>query len=165
MWRRLKKVGLVFVVVLIGGFAAAQLVRPARTNPPTDHARTIQATAGSSSELIAVLDRACNDCHSNGTVWARYSQVAPVSWLISRGVAEGRKALNFSEWGTYSAEDQQTLLATSCDDATKGTMPMRPYLMLRPEARLSASDVATICSAARQAEAQAASNTPARGVR
>jgi hypothetical protein len=165
MWRRLKQGGLVFVVVLIGGFAAAQLVRPARTNPPTDHARTIRATSGSSRELISVLDRACSDCHSNETVWPRYSQVAPISWLLARGVTQGRRALNFSEWGSYSPGAQHALLARSCQDATQGTMPMRPYLLLRPEARLSTSDVAAICSAARQTGTQASGNTSARGAR
>jgi len=76
------------VVVLVGAFAAAQLVRPERANPPTDPRRTIQAHAGTSSELVAVLDRACGDCHSNGTVWQRYTQIAPVSWVIVHGVAE-----------------------------------------------------------------------------
>src|SRR5215831_19406161 len=98
MSRRIKQAAVALVVV----FAAAQLVRPNRTNPATDESRTIQAHAGASSELVAVLDRACRDCHSNGTVWPWYTQLAPISWLAVRGVAEGRKAVNFSEWGAYS---------------------------------------------------------------
>lgn len=149
MSRRLKKVGLAVVVVLIVVLAAAQLVRPERTNPKIDFARTLQAQAGASSELVAVVDRSCGDCHSNATVWARYTNVAPLSWVITRGVTEGRKALNFSEWGAYSREKQQKLLAASCRDASDGTMPMSIYLRLRPEARLSAPDVETICAASR----------------
>ena len=149
MSRRLTKVGLAVVVVLIVVLAAAQLVRPERTNPKIDFARTLQAQPGASSGLVAVVDRSCGDCHSNGTVWARYTNVAPLSWVITRGVTEGRKALNFSEWGAYPCEKQQELLTASCRDATNGTMPMSVYLMLRPEARLSAQDVETICAASR----------------
>lgn len=149
MSRRLKKVGLAVVVVLIVVLAAAQLVRPARTNPKIDFARTLQAQAGASSGLVAVVDRSCGDCHSNGTVWARYTNIAPVSWVITRGVTEGRKALNFSEWGAYPREKQLELLTASCRDASNGTMPMSVYLMLRPEARLSVQDVETICAASR----------------
>lgn len=149
MSRRLKKVGLAVVVVLIVVLAAAQMVRPERTNPKIDFAHTLQAQPGASSGLVAVVDRSCGDCHSNGTVWARYTNIAPVSWVITRGVTEGRKALNFSEWGAYPREKQQELLTASCRDATNGTMPMSVYLMLRPEARLSAQDVATICAASR----------------
>ena len=149
MSRRLTKVGLAVVVVLIVVLAAAQLVRPERTNPKIDFARTLQAQPGASSGLVAVVDRSCGDCHSNGTVWARYTNVAPLSWVITRGVTEGRKALNFSEWGAYPREKQQELLTASCRDATNGTMPMSVYLMLRPEARLSAQDAETICAASR----------------
>jgi hypothetical protein len=146
--RRLKQAAVVFVVV----FASAQLFRPARANPVTDESRTIQAHVGTTSGLVAVLDRACNDCHSNRTVWSRYTQVAPVSWLIVYGVTQGRKAVNFSQWTAYSPERQRTLLIESCQDASEGKMPGRPYTLLRPEARLSAQDVETICSASRQSQ-------------
>jgi formate-dependent nitrite reductase cytochrome c552 subunit len=150
--RRLKQAAVVLVFV----FAAAQLVRPERANPATDVGRTIQAHAGTTSGLVAVLDRACNDCHSNETVWSRYTQIAPVSWLIASGVSQGRKAVNFSEWAEYSPERQRTLLVASCQDASEGKMPGRPYTILRPEARLSAQDVETICSASRQSQVSTA---------
>ena len=144
MGKRLKQAAFVLVVVI----AAAQLVRPERANPPTDASRTIQAHVGTSSGLVAVLDRACRDCHSNATVWPWYTQIAPVSWLMAYGVAEGRKAVNFSEWAAYSPEQQRMLLAASCADATSGKMP-GAYTLLHPEMRLSRQDVETICAAAR----------------
>ena len=151
MNRRRLKQGAVLVIVV---FAAAQLVRPERANPATDEGRTIRAHVGTASGLVAVLDRACSECHSNGTVWPWYTRVAPLSWLLSQGVAEGRRAVNFSEWGTYSPDQRQTLLAASCDDASSGRMPGRPWTLLHPEARLSPQDIETICAAARQSEAQ-----------
>ena len=151
MSRRLKEAAVIFVVV----FAAAKLVRPERANPATDVSRTIQAHVGTTSGLVAVLDRSCRDCHSNNTVWLWYTQVAPVSWLMARGVAEGRKAVNFSEWAGYPPTEQRTLLSASCDDASSGKMP-GPYTLVRPETKLSPQDIETICAAARQAEANAA---------
>ena len=136
--------------MLVVVFAAAQFVRPGRANPPTDASRTIEAHAGTGTELAAVLDRACRDCHSNGTVWRWYTQVAPLSWLMAYGVSEGRKALNFSEWAAYSPERQRELLVRSCQDVTTGKMP-GAYTLLHPEMRLSPRDVETICAAARSA--------------
>jgi Haem-binding domain len=153
MSRRLKQAAIVFIVA----FGAAQFVRPGRANPATDVNRTIQAHAGTASGLSAVLDRACRDCHSNETQWPWYTQVAPVSWLMAYGVAEGRKAVNFSEWAAYSPEQRRILLALSCQDASDGKMP-GPYTRLRPETRLSAQDVETICAASRQLEADARSS-------
>ena len=81
MSRRLKLAAIVFVV-----FAVVQLVRPERANPATDASRTIQAHVGTANGLVAVLDRACRDCHSNRTAWPWYTQVAPVSWLMASAV-------------------------------------------------------------------------------
>ena len=145
---RLKQTAIVVVVV----FAAAQFVRPQRTNPPIDASRTIQAHVSTASGLGAILDRACGDCHSNQTAWPWYSQVAPLSWLMSYGVAKGRRAINFSEWGAYPPEQQQLLLVASCRDVSAGRMPGSFWTVLHPEARLSVQDVATICAAAGQAQ-------------
>jgi Haem-binding domain len=152
MSKRLRQAAVVFIVL----FAAAQLIRPDRTNPPTDTSRTIQAQVGTASGLATVLDRSCRDCHSNNTVWSSWhTQIAPLSWLMAHEVAEGRKALNFSEWVAYSAAQQRMLLAASCDDAKSGKMP-GPYTFFKPETRVSAQDVETICAAARETEAKAA---------
>jgi len=149
MRRRLKQAAVVFVVI----FAAAQLVRPERTNPATDASHTIQAHVGTANGLVAILDRSCRDCHSNATVWPWYTQIAPASWLMAYGVKKGRKAVNFSEWAAYSPEQQRLLLAVSCDDATSGKMP-GPYTLLHPETRLSARDIETICAATHHADAK-----------
>jgi heme-binding protein len=151
MRRRLKQAAVILAVV----FVAAQFVRPNRSNPTTDPGRTIQAHARTTSELPAVLDRSCRDCHSNNTVWPWYTQIAPLSWVMARGVAEGRKAVNFSEWASYPPDVQRTLLAVSCQDATSGKMP-GPYTFVRPETKLLPQDIETICAAARQADANAA---------
>jgi hypothetical protein len=147
MSKRLKQAAFVLVVV----FAAAQLVRPERANPPTDVSRTIQALVGTASGLGGVMDRACRDCHSNKTVWPWYTQVAPVSWLMAYGVSKGRKAVNFSEWAAYEPQLQHALLSASCQDAAAGKMP-GAYTMLHPEMRLSPHDIETICAAARKEE-------------
>ncbi len=150
MSRRLKQGALVFVLV----FAAAQLVRPDRTNPATDGRRTIEARPGTASGLGAVLDRSCRDCHSNRTAWPWYTRIAPVSWAMAYGVRTGRKAVNFSEWGAYRPEEQQRLLGESCRDVSTGKMP-GAWTLLHPEAKLSTRDIETICGAARQAEVAA----------
>jgi hypothetical protein len=105
--------------------------------------------------LAAVVDRSCGDCHSNATEWSSwYTQVAPLSWLMAHEVTEGRKAVNFSEWGGYTPEQRRSLLSLSCDDVKSGKMP-GPYPFFKAETRLAARDIETICAAARQSEAKA----------
>src|SRR5262245_22169137 len=148
MRKRLAQATVLFVVL----FASAQFVRPERTNPATDPTRTIRAHVAEASQLPAVLDRACGECHSNDTTWPSYAHIAPVSWVLARAVAEGRRAVNYSEWGGYSPGQQRTLMAASCDDASAGRMPGGAWTLLHPEARLSSEDIETICAAARQVD-------------
>src|SRR5262245_20728451 len=152
MRRGLTQAVVVFAIV----FAAAQLVRPDRTIPTTDPSSTIRAHLGDTSQLPALLDRPYNECHSNNTIWPSYAQLAPLSWVLARAVAEGRSAVNYSEWGGYSPSQQRTLLAASCDDASTGRMPGSAWTLLHPEARLSSQDIETICAAARQVETNTA---------
>ncbi len=138
-------------VVLIILFAAAQLVRPQHANPPIDPSRTIQAHV--SSELGAILDRSCGDCHSNRTTWPPITRVAPLSWLYDYAVAEGRKAVNFSEWVSYPPEQQRRLLRAACQDVTAGKMP-GVWAQLHSEARLSRQDAETICAAVHEGDSR-----------
>ena len=147
-------------VILVALFALAQLVRPLDAKPATDPGRAIQAHLPQGSELGAVLDRSCGNCHTNAAEWPWYVRIAPVSWLIAKGVKEGRDAVNFSEWAGYSRSQQQSLLAASCQDVTEGKMPDRLYTTLRPEARLSEQDVEMLCTAAREADRLSAGGQP-----
>jgi len=142
-----KRLGQV-AVAIVSVFAAAQLARPDRTNPPVDARRTIQAQVETAIGVGDVVNRSCRDCHTNTTVWPRVASVAPLSWLMKSAVTKGRAAVNFSEWASYSPDQQRLLLAASCDDVTSGRMPSL-YTLIRPETKLSARDVETICAAAR----------------
>ena len=148
----LKWAALVLVVLV----ALAQLVRPLDAKPSTDPSRTIQAHLQPGSPLGAVLDRSCGNCHTNAAAWPWYARIAPVSWVIAKGVNEGREAINFSEWSGYSPERRRDLLTASCRDVSEGKMPDRLYTTLRPEARLSTGDIEAICAAARQTDAVSA---------
>jgi hypothetical protein len=139
----------VAIGVPVALLASAQLVRPQRVNLATDPSHTIQATFDASNGLVPVLDRACGECHSNTLSSRWYTKVAPFSIAIERGALEGRKAVNFAEWAGYSPEQQRAFLVASCNDARSGSMPLPIYLRFRPDAKLSARDVATICEAAR----------------
>ena len=141
-------------------FAALQFIRPARTNPPVDESRTIQARTRITPEVAAILERSCNDCHSNQTRWPWYSNIAPASWFVADHVNVGRREMNFSDWAQYGAREQAGLLKEMCHEASTGAMPLSSYLRLHHDAKLSAEDVKKLCdwaSAESQRLSQAAS--------
>jgi Haem-binding domain len=142
MPRLLRFAALAFVVVIV----ATQMIRPARTNPPTDPARTIGARLPVSSEAAAVMNRACRDCHSNDTTWPWYSNVAPVSWLVIDHVKSGRRHFNYSEWAGYAPDKANKLLHDICEEITDGSMPIGSYTLVHHDARLSDADVQALCT-------------------
>lgn len=140
MKKLLPKILLGLVVALV----LAQAVRPDQTNPP------VTGDVAAPPEVAAVLKRACYDCHSNETKWPWYSQVAPVSWLVTRDVNEGRKHLNFSEWQSYEPKRQAHKLEETEGEVSEGEMPMFIYLPMHPEAKLSDADKKLIVDWAKQ---------------
>jgi hypothetical protein len=138
---------------IIAIVAVMQVVRPARINPASNPSEDIQALLRVHPEVVAMFSRACNDCHSNNTVWPWYSNVAPLSWLLVKDVREGRSALNFSEWCTYDHEKQHKLLGEICEEVRGGEMPGTAYSLAHRQARLNDADRQAICSWTRTAGA------------
>jgi hypothetical protein len=133
----MKYSALVFVVLLAG----IQFIRPARTNPPIDPSRTIEARTQMPPEVGAIFDMSCSDCHSYRTNWPWYSQVAPVSWFIWNDVRQGRAALNLSDWAQYDSRTASKKLAGIAKLVSAGKMPLWQYQEMHPMARLSPADV------------------------
>ncbi|HSB11510.1 MAG TPA: heme-binding domain-containing protein [Blastocatellia bacterium] len=146
MKKVLKWTGISLIVVLV----VIQAIRPAKTNPEVDEARTVQAHTSISPEVSAILERSCYDCHSSKTTWPWYSQVAPVSWLLVRDVNQGRRELSFSDWARLDARRAARKLQEICEQVEKGEMPMSSYVLLHPDAKLSDSDKQLLCDWAKR---------------
>ena len=115
----------------IGILLVAQLIPYGRvhSNPPV----TLEP-AWDSAATRELFFRACRDCHSNETVWPWYSHVAPVSWLVTSDVEEGREHFNVSVWDRPKQDGDE-----AAEMVREGDMPLWFYLPMHPEARLSAA--------------------------
>ena len=127
-------------LVVAAGLVLGQAIRPDRTNPPIDPAKTLEAVAHPPQNVQAILDRSCRDCHTSNTVWPWYTNVAPFSWLVAGHVAEGRHNMSFSNWADYDAKTKAKRLAQMCDFVQKGEMPLSSYLLIHRDAALSEDD-------------------------
>jgi hypothetical protein len=143
--RLLKNFFKITTIVLVVAFLGIQVVRPVRTNPPVDESQTINALTQMTPQVASILDRSCRDCHTNKTVWPWYTNVAPVSWWLSNHVNDGRRILNFSEWGKLPSDRQDRKLRQICDEVQDGVMPLSSYTPMHPQARLSDQDKKTLC--------------------
>ena len=145
--KRTLKIALIVIIVIA---AAIQLIRPERFSTemitPTDISRSVDIPA----EVKTLLDGACNDCHSDNTVWPWYSNVAPVSWLIAFDVRKGKERLNFSEWDSYSDMQKMSKFVMIDDLVGSGAMPLMPYKIMHKEARLTEEQRNTITAWAKE---------------
>ena len=132
-------------IVVVVGLVVAQFFGPAKSNPASDATQSIESRMQLTPQVAAIIDRSCNDCHSNKTRWPWYSNVAPVSWFVIDHVNEGRENLNFSEWGRYRPNDVDGVLRQICREVKAGAMPLSSYTPLHPGSSLSADDVKTLC--------------------
>ena len=143
--KKLRK-ALKWIVIVLGCvFVIVQFWRPARTNPPVDQLQTIHAQLQVTPQVAGMLDRSCQDCHSNTTRWPWYSNLAPVSWLVTDDVNHGRKEMNLSEWGSYDRDSQRKLLRDMCEQVEDGAMPLGIYTPLHPGSKPSPEDVKALC--------------------
>lgn len=90
-------------------------------------------------EVESILKTSCYDCHSNNTNYPWYSQIQPIGLLLERDIEQGKKNLNFSEFGSYSKRKQQNKLASIAKQIKKGEMPLPIYTIIHKEAELTSA--------------------------
>ena len=133
--------------LILAGIAVlivAQFFRPERTNPASDPNVSIRRHPGVPPAVLATLERSCFNCHSNETHWPWYSNITPVNYLVVSDVNDARKRMNFSEWGAIKTFRIQSLLDRIPDEISDGGMPLPRYVMMHPEAKLSAAEIKAI---------------------
>ncbi len=149
-----KKILKWLLIVAAFAFVVIQFFGPARTNPTVAQSLALESHVQVPANVKGILDRSCADCHSNSTRWPFYSRVAPVSWFVIDHVDEGRRELNFSEWGNYDKRQQSHRLEDMCELAGAGEMPLSSYTPLHPGSKLTTEDVKTLCDWTKAASAQ-----------
>jgi hypothetical protein len=141
----------IFVVLLVFAIGA-QFIRPERTNPQSNAALSIRTDSTASPQLLATLERACFDCHSNETRWPWYSSITPVNFALVRDVEQGRSRMNFSEWKKLPTGKQRSKKEDIGEEVEKGGMPLKIYVLMHEQAKLSPEDITLITSWAAQGE-------------
>lgn len=138
---RWKRITVIVLVLLV----AIQLIPVGKTNPAVDSGKSLLAGNSVPAEVSEILQRSCQDCHSNRTKWPWYSHVAPVSWVVASDVNGARRHMNFDEWGSYSVEKRQSKLTKICEELKSGDMPDTKYTLIHRSAKLTDAERATLC--------------------
>ncbi len=147
------------VIILIG----IQFIRPAKNTSADISAKDISTVYTVPVEVSGILKRACNDCHSNNTVYPWYSNIQPVAWWLQHHVNEGKGELDFSEFAGYSAKKQHHKLEEVIEQVKEGEMPLNSYTWIHKDAKLTDAEKLTLSewAAGLRNEIAAKNNLPA----
>ncbi len=126
--------------ILIAAIALIQLKQIDRTNPESNPDLDYLVLTNAPNEIDNIIKTSCYDCHSNQVKYPWYSYVAPISWIIDSHIQDGRKHLNFSEWGNYADTKQNHKLEECVDELNAGKMPLNSYTIIHSNANLSEAD-------------------------
>ena len=136
-------------LIVAGGLAIACVWAAPRLSEHAKPAPAIFETGAAltiPAHVARIFTRSCADCHSNQTRWPWYSKVPPASWIVSKDVNRGRKAMNLSEWSVQKNPAlAATMLVAACVDMQSGRMPLQGYRLLHPDSRLTGEETKAVC--------------------
>jgi hypothetical protein len=134
--------------LIVLGFASL-LIHPygaVRAHAPIEPLLT---SAVVDAETVRILERSCQNCHSQNTDWPWFSYIAPVSWLIESDVHQARSHMNLSGWSQYSLGEKQELLAELAAAVRSRQMPPLRYTLMHRSAKPSEQELERIYQWAR----------------
>lgn len=139
------------------------VLSPPPVNPAVNPDTQIERHLSVPPQVMAILRRACYDCHSHETRWPWYSRLPLASRMLASDARLGRADVNFSGWSADPVVEPtpRQRLGGICYDATRRIMPPAAYLLLHPTARLTDADVQQICDWTDVARANLESGTGA----
>ncbi len=131
-------------IVLASVLLTIQLIPTGLGDLPPTPAAPINTVVTVPTEVQDILERSCYDCHSQRTVVPWYGRIQPVGGWIAGHVRDGRRDLNFEEFGSYRPRRQFRKLEQIADEVRSEAMPLPSYLLMHGNARVSDADRAQL---------------------
>ena len=89
------------------------------------------------ADVKVILKKACDDCHTNNTVYPWYSKIQPVDWWLNDHVVEGKNHLNLDELASRPAWLRYHKLEEVIEQVKEGKMPIDSYTWTHKDAILT----------------------------
>ncbi len=124
-------------------FLLAQLIRPEKYLS-NDLTHDIAQKYPVPDSVQAILKVACNDCHSNYTVYPWYAEVQPVAAWLANHVDEGKRKLNFSNFTARRVAIQNHKFEEIIEMVQEDKMPLPSYTLVHRDAILTDAQKQTL---------------------
>ena len=145
----LKIIGVILIIELIAIQFFPSELNQGNREVPNDVAKVYNIP----QQVERSLQVSCYDCHSNATAYPWYNKIQPVAMYLENHVNDGKKHLNFSEFGGYSIDEQKKKLKEIRHEVEDGEMPLTSYTFIHKDANLSAAEKKAIIEWSKNLEA------------
>jgi hypothetical protein len=135
-----KKILLFLLVALI----VIQFIHPKKNKADGPQPNYIGNAYTVPADVNVILEKACNDCHSNNTRYPWYSKLQPVDWWMDDHIKDGKKELNLDEYTKRNLRSQYHKLEEIADQVKKGEMPINSYTWIHKDAILTEAEKMTL---------------------
>jgi len=88
----------------------------------------------------SILEKACNDCHSNNTRYPWYARLQPVDWWMDTHVRDGKSELNLDEYAHRSLRFKYHKMEEIAEQVKEGKMPLNSYTRIHKDAVLTEAE-------------------------
>lgn len=124
-------IGLLVALVII------QFIHPAKNINTAPMPQDIALAYPMPDSVYHVLKVSCYDCHSNNTQYPWYNNIQPVAWWLNGHIHDGKKELNFSEFGSFTTKRKLKKLKDIVKQLEENEMPLSSYTLIHKDAVLS----------------------------
>ena len=126
------------------GFAAVLLLVLQGLRPALVTSVGPKAEIAVPSDVREILERRCEQCHSDEPRLAWFDEIVPAYWLVAHDVRKARARLNFSELGAKPVAVQRAELFEAVNMIQLGAMPLPSYRMAHPGSDVTESELAVL---------------------
>jgi hypothetical protein len=133
----------IFIFLLLV-FIIIQFIHPKPNKASGEQPNYIGNVYAVPGDVKPILEKACNDCHSNNTRYPWYSNIQPVDWWLTNHISNGKKHLNLDDFANRSPRYQYNKLGGIADEVKEGGMPLNSYTWIHKDAILTDAEKASL---------------------
>lgn len=132
------------LLVLLALFIIIQFIHPKRNKAEGPQPNYIGNVHPVPADVKLILEKACNDCHSNNSKYPWYAKIQPVDWWMTRHINEGKGHLNFDEYSNRPLRYQYHKMEEVIEMVKEGEMPLDSYTWTHKDAILTEQEKTAI---------------------
>ena len=134
------------MLALLVALIIIQFIHPKKNKAEVSKPNYIGNNFTVPADVKTILEKACNDCHSNNSNYPWYANLQPVHWWMEKHIKDGKKHLNYDEYTNRPLRYQYHKMEETIEMIKEGEMPLNSYTWTHKDAKLSEEEKTKLIS-------------------